>query len=174
MALINVLSKFPQYPPFATIVVQHVDQQFASSFAKWLGGEVSQKVQIAQENMKIKEGVVLIAGKSEHLIMSESMTLLYSRHPKDNPFKPSVDVFFSSVAKHWPKKFIAILLTGMGTDGARGMKDLYDAGWHTIAEHRSSCVVYGMPKAAIEAHAITSILPLDQIGSTVLSYMESK
>ncbi len=170
MALIKVLSALPQHPPFATVIIQHVDQQFAPSFAKWLKGEVSQSIEIAQESMPIKEGVVLIAGKNEHLILTDKKTLHYSKQPKNNPFKPSIDVFFSSVAEHWPKKFIAILLTGMGSDGAKGMKDLLTAGWHTIAEHRSSCVVYGMPKAAIEAQAAKAVLPLDEIGPAVMSY----
>jgi two-component system, chemotaxis family, response regulator WspF len=173
-AIIKVLSSLPSHPPFAIVIIQHVDQQFAPSFASWLESQISQKVQIAQDNMRITEGSVLIAGKNEHLLLNESNSLHYSKHPKDNPFRPSVDVFFSSVANHWPNKFIGILLTGMGSDGAKGMKTLMDSGWYTIAEHQSSCVVYGMPKAAIEANAASSILPIEEIGPAVLSYTESQ
>jgi two-component system response regulator WspF len=173
MALTKVLSSFPNSPPFATVIIQHVDNQFAPSFAKWLGNEVSQPVEIAKENMQIKKGIVLIAGKNEHLVVNESRTLHYSKNPKENPFRPSVDVFFSSAAKYWPNKSVAILLTGMGSDGAKGMKALQDAGWYTIAQDRHSCVVYGMPKAAIEANAISTILPLEKIGPDILSYFET-
>lgn len=173
-ALTKILSSFPKVPSFATVIIQHVDEQFASSFAQWLGQSLSQNVEIAEDNAEIKSGIVLIAGKNEHLILTDAKVLHYTKNPKDNPFHPSVDVFFTSVAKNWPNKCLAVLLTGMGSDGASGMKALTDAGWYTIAQSKESCVVFGMPKAAIEAKAVSAVLPLEQIGPAVLSFFKDK
>lgn len=173
-ALTKILSHFHETPEFATVIIQHVDEQFASSLARWLGNEVSQNVQIAYDGIRLKKGMVLLAGKNDHLVMTQSKTLQYTKQPIDNPYRPSVDVLYNSIAKHWPDKSIAILLTGMGADGAKGMKTLNTAGWHTVAEHEDSCVVYGMPKAAIELGAVTKVLRLEDIGPAILSFFESK
>ena len=77
---------------------------------------------------------------------------------------PSIDIFFDSVAEHWPEKGTAVLLTGMGRDGANGLKNLRDSGWHTIAQDEKTSVVYGMPKEAAQLAAATEILPIDKIG----------
>jgi two-component system, chemotaxis family, response regulator WspF len=174
IALTKILSHFHESPDFTTIIVQHVDEQFASSLARWLSNEVSQNIQIAYDGISLKKGMVLLAGKNDHLIMTEAKTLQYTKYPVDNPYRPSVDVLYNSVAQNWPDKSIAVLLTGMGSDGAKGMKTLNMAGWHTIAEHEASCVVYGMPKAAIELGAVSSVLHLDDIGPAILSFFESK
>ena len=85
----------------------------------------------------------------------------------DYPYRPSVDVLFMSAATVWPRPGIAVLLTGMGSDGAEGMSRLRALGWHTIAQDESTCVVYGMPKAAAEKRAAVEMLPLPRIGPAV-------
>jgi two-component system response regulator WspF len=151
-ALSKILSQFPVDLKAAVIVIQHVDQQFASGFADWLGGQIK-----------------YVAGRNDHLVMISGTHLRYTPIPEEVLYRPSVDVFFQSVAHNWPKTGVAVLLTGMGNDGANGMKALFDRGWLTIAEHQNSCVVYGMPKAAIEAGAAKEILLLDKIASAVLN-----
>jgi two-component system, chemotaxis family, response regulator WspF len=106
--------------------------------------------------------------------MNSKFELEHTPHPLDKFHRPSIDVFFQSVALNWPHKSIAVLLTGMGSDGALGLKALREAGWHTIVEHEDSCVVYGMPKAAIKIGASTQILPLEQIPVAIISILKSE
>jgi chemotaxis response regulator CheB len=105
----------------------------------------------------------LIAVKNDHLIFVDSRKLGYTEKPVDGFYRPSVDVFFDSVADRWPGEVIGVILTGMGRDGAKGLKRLRDAGCHTIAQDQATSAVYGMPKAAAQIDAATEILPLDEI-----------
>lgn len=164
-ALSKVLSHFPRDTPCSFVVIQHIDERFAPGFAKWLGDQISLPVRIARSGDSIKKGEVLVAGSDDHLVLSSGLFLKYTPIPKETPYRPSVDLFFESVARHWPSPSVAILLTGMGDDGARGMKALFQAGWHTIAEHQNSCVVYGMPKAAVDLGAVKQVLLLEKIAS---------
>ncbi len=171
-ALSKILGQFPADLKAAVIVIQHVDQQFASGFADWLGGQIKLPVKIAADGDIIRGGQVYVAGRNDHLVMISGTHLRYTPIPEEVLYRPSVDVFFQSVAHNWPKTGVAVLLTGMGNDGAKGMKALFDRGWLTIAEHQNSCVVYGMPKAAIEAGAAKEILLLDKIASAVLNSLK--
>lgn len=164
-ALSKVLSHFPPTTPCSFVVIQHIDERFAPGFAKWLGDQISLPVRIARTGDSIKKGEVLIAGSDDHLIFSSDLLLKHTPIPREIPYRPSVDLFFESVARYWPTPSVAILLTGMGEDGARGMKALFDAGWYTIAEHQNSCVVYGMPKAAIDLGAVKHVALLEKIAS---------
>ena len=169
MSIAEILSKFPENSPFATVIIQHMDQEFTKGFAKWLGEHTKIKVEVAQEGKFPKKGCAYIAGQNKHLKLRSNGTFYYVEEPMENPYKPSVDVFFASVAMHWPGKFVATLLTGMGCDGAQGLKQLKDLGWHTIAESKESCVIYGMPKVAVSIGAVSSILHLDLIAEEILS-----
>ena len=100
--------------------------------------------------------------------MTPSQTLAYTADPRDNPYRPSVDVFFSSLAAHWPGPAAAVLLTGIGRDGAEGLLRLRRAGWHTVAQDESSSVVFGMPREAIEIGAADEIVPLEQIPEKII------
>jgi two-component system, chemotaxis family, response regulator WspF len=173
IALAKIVSRLPEKIHLATVIIQHVDEQFAEGLAEWLGEQTSLSVQLAHNESTPTAGKILLAGQNHHLIMTRNLTLKYTVHPIDKPYRPSVDVFFHSVAQHWPQKSIAVLLTGMGKDGARGLKALHDAGWYTIAEHQKSCIVYGMPKAAIEIGAVTDVLPLEQIAPKILARLNA-
>src|SRR5205085_8001518 len=94
--------------------------------------------------------------------------LAYTPDPVDYPYRPSVDVFFHSLAAAWPRPGTAVLLTGMGRDGARGLLQLRQRGWHTLTQDQASCVVYGMPRAAAELCAACRILPLALIPEAVI------
>jgi len=109
-----------------------------------------------------------MAVSSKHLVMSGPRRLKYTSEPKESFYWPSVDVFFESVARYWPGEVVGVLLTGMGRDGARGLKTLRDAGFHTIAQSKEGCAVYGMPKAAAELGAAAEILPLGGIAAAIL------
>lgn len=170
-ALSTILSQFPADCPYGFVVIQHVDEQFAPGFAAWLAGQIKLSVRIAVNGDTIKAGTVLVAGKNDHLILTSNQFVKYTSHPEELPYRPSVDVFFKSVAQYWPEPSVAILLTGMGSDGASGLLSLYKAGWHTIAEHQSSCVVYGMPKAAVDIGAATEVLLLESIASNTIAVL---
>lgn len=167
VALAKVLSDLPADFPAGIVIVQHVDAQFSQGLAEWLDSQSRIPVRLAREGDVPRAGTVLVAGKGDHLVLTEASTLSYVAEPVDYPYRPSVDVFFHSVVKYWRGESIGVLLTGMGRDGAQGLKAIRDGGHHTIAQDRSSSVVYGMPKAAAVLGAAAEILPLDAIGSAL-------
>ena len=173
-ALARILSTFPKKIFFATIIIQHVDEKFTIGLAEWLSRYTHAPIKVAQNGSQPTSGTILIAGQNNHLVMTPFKVLKYTKEPAEKLFRPSIDVFFESVARNWPEKSIAVLLTGMGKDGAMGLKVLRDAGWYTIAEHQNSCIVYGMPKAAVAMGAATAILELDYIGPSILSFLNVK
>jgi len=168
MAVVAILEKMPAEVPFATVVVQHVDQEFAPGLAHWLNGQTKLTVELALQNAPLLPGHVYLAAQNRYLLMDDTGRLFYRDLPEAGAYRPSIDLFFSSVAKYWPKKGVAALLTGMGVDGAQGLKQLHDLGWQTIAEDRSTCVVFGMPKVAIGLEAASEVLPLDAISDAVI------
>lgn len=174
LAISKILRKLPKDFKGSIIITQHVDQQFIGGFAKWLAEQTSLNVELAKDGSRPNEGVVLVAGTNNHLRMTYNLDLEYTDFPLDNFYKPSIDVLFESSAHHWPQKGMAILLTGMGKDGAKGLKTLYNAGWYTLAEDETSCIVYGMPKAAIEFQAVKKVLPLEYIADEICNFVNSK
>ncbi len=162
-ALQQILSQLPDDLNAAVVVIQHINEQFAPGLVDWLNRFSRLPVSIAKTGDQLEAGRVLVAGSNDHLILRPNRTLRYTRQPADYPHRPSINAFFSSVAQHWPQPGIAVLLTGMGRDGADGMALLQSTGWQTVAESESSCVVFGMPKAAIARGAISTVLSLDQI-----------
>ena len=163
MALVEILSSLPADFPAAIIIIQHVDQQFAPGLVEWLNQHSEMPVKLACEGDKPEMGTVLMASTSDHLVFTHANVLGYTPHPREYVYRPSVDVFFQSVAKHWRGEAIGVLLTGMGRDGAKGLKLLKDAGYLTIAQDQASSAVYGMPKAAVALGAAVEILSLKQI-----------
>ena len=111
---------------------------------------------------------VLLAGTNNHLYLAPEGRLVYRREPTDQVYRPSIDVFFESVATYWRGDAIGVLLTGMGRDGARGLKLMRERGFHTIAQDQASSAVYGMPKAAVTLGAAAEVLPLDRIAARLL------
>jgi two-component system response regulator WspF len=167
MALSQMLGDLPADFPAAVVIVQHLDPQFAPGLAEWLARHSRLPVRLAAPGDGIVPGTVLIAGSADHLVFTGSGTLGYTPEPVEENYRPSVDVFFQSVIRHWAGLAIGVLLTGMGRDGARGLKLLREAGHHTIAQDRATSVVYGMPKAAAEMGAAWEVLPLGAIGAAV-------
>jgi two-component system response regulator WspF len=125
-------------------------------------------VRLATDGCRPEAGAVWVAGTNNHLAMQPNLTLSYTAEPRAYLYRPSVDVFFESLAVHWPRKDAAVLLTGMGGDGAQGLKTLRDIGWRTIAQDEATSVVYGMPKVAAEIGAAGRILALDEIGPALV------
>ncbi|WP_449420078.1 chemotaxis-specific protein-glutamate methyltransferase CheB [Phormidium nigroviride] len=170
-ALAKILSHLPANFGAAVAIIQHVDAQFTPSLVEWLNEQTPLSVELASEGSRLEVGKVLIAGTNDHLSLQPNFNLSYTKNPIDYPYRPSVDVFFKSVAHYWHRQGTAVLLTGMGRDGAEGLNLLRAKGWHTIAQNQASCVVYGMPKAAVELGAVVEILPLDAIASTLIKQL---
>jgi two-component system, chemotaxis family, response regulator WspF len=168
-AIAKVLSLLPQNFRASIIIVQHIDVQFSASFVEWLSHQTQLKIEVALAGSIPEPGKIIVAGTNDHLFMRADRTLGYTKHPLNNPYRPSVDVFFTSLAEHWPGQGLGILLTGMGRDGAVGLSVLRSAGWHTIAQDARSCVVYGMPKAAVELGAVQESLPPEAIATKLIN-----
>jgi two-component system response regulator WspF len=169
-ALARILQALPAGFPAAIVVIQHIAAAFAPNLVQWLQGRCSLPVELARDGGKPRPGIVIVAGTDDHLVLCSNQRFAYVREPLDYPFRPSVNAFFESAAAWWPKPGVAVLLTGMGADGARGLAALRGPGWLTIAQDESSSVVYGMPRAAAELHAAGRILPLGEIPAAILAH----
>jgi chemotaxis response regulator CheB len=171
-ALFRILSELPAELSPAIVVVQHVDSEFSVGLSQWLQEATRLRVSLATTGVAPRAGEVLLATSEEHLVMTAAGTLAYTEEPRHSPYRPSIDVLFNSLAEHYATPAIAVLLTGMGRDGAIGLKSLREAGWHTIAQDEASSVVFGMPKAAIELGAAERVLSLDSMAAGIASACE--
>jgi len=167
-ALAEVLAALPAHFKPAIVIVQHVDVLFAPGLADWLNSQSRLKVHPILPGMRPEGGKVWLACSNDHLVLNSDLVFCYTQEPQEYSYRPSVDVFFESAARHWPGRQTAILLTGMGRDGARGLLMLKQLKWHTIAQDEKSCVVYGMPKAAAAIDAAVEVLPLSSIAPKLL------
>jgi len=170
-ALAVILAAWPKPLPFSAVVVQHVDLAFAPGLADWLGREAGLPVEIVRGGETPVPGTVHIACTEDHLIVDHRGRLRYEREPADLPYRPSVDVFFESLVRTSAAPGVAVLLTGMGRDGATALGDLRRAGWHTIAQDEATSIVWGMPRAAVEYGAACATLPLEAIAPAVARRM---
>ncbi len=166
-ALEILLKALPADFPAAVVLVQHVDEVFAAGMADWLCSAANMPVRLAVAGEQPQVGTVLLAGTNHHLRLLKDGTLSYTVEPSDHIYRPSIDVFFESVAQYWQGEAIGVLLTGMGRDGANGLKLMRERGFHTIAQDQQSSAVYGMPKAAAAIDAAVEICSLDAIAPTL-------
>lgn len=171
-AIESVLLALPGDAP-GIAIVQHMPEKFTAMYAQRLDGGCAMNVREARDGDRLERGVVLIAPGGRHMQMRKAggqyfMTI--ADGPPVNRHKPSVDVLFRSAADCAGRDTLAIILTGMGDDGARGMKLLHDRGAHTVAQNEETCVVFGMPKEAIQLGAVDSVLPLDRIAAEILRF----
>ena len=174
LAVSHILSRWTPPSGTAVVVVQHIDANFAGHFARWLGEQLDMHVKVIEEGDALEADCVQIARTNDHLTLSAGHRLHYHQEPREYPYRPSVDVFFECVARHWKGEATGILLTGMGRDGAQGLLSLRQAGKATIAQDQASSAVYGMPRAAAEIDAARQILPLDAIARLLRGWPGSK
>ena len=166
-ALAQILSEIPAGFIAATVIIQHIDKQFAPGLAEWLCSSSKTRIQVAAEGETPLPGRIYLASTNDHLVITPEMTFSYTVEPREQAYRPSVDVFFDSLCRHWPRRGVAVLLTGIGRDGAQGLLALKKNGWTTIAQNQESCVVYGMPKAAAGLGAASMTLPPIEIGRKI-------
>jgi two-component system response regulator WspF len=174
LAIARILSALPENFTPPIVIVQHVDLEFVTGLANWLGEQSRLPVRPIREGESPAERTVLLAATQDHLILTPSLTLRYTQHPVELPYRPSVDVFFNSVSQNWRGRVAGILLTGMGRDGAEGLLKLRESGALTIVQEKESCIVYGMPKAAVQRGAALQILPPEEIAFELIQWSKEK
>ncbi len=154
-------------------IVQHMPENFTAAFAKRLDTICKVTVKEAADNDSILRGQALIAPGNKHMLLKRSGAR-YFVEVKDGPLvrrhRPSVDVLFRSGARYAGKNAVGVIMTGMGDDGAEGMKEMKQAGAYTIAQDEASCVVFGMPQEAIKLGGVDKVMPLENIAWEVLRY----
>jgi two-component system chemotaxis response regulator CheB len=171
-ALEAVLTKLPAVCS-GIVVVQHMPEKFTAMFAERLNTLCKIEVREARDGDRVMPGRALIAPGGRHMMLKRSGAQYYVEvvdGPVVNRHKPSVDVLFRSVAQVAGRNALGVIMTGMGDDGARGMKEMHDAGARTVAEDESTCVVFGMPKVAIDMGGVDKIVPLDRIPQEIISF----
>ncbi len=172
IAIKDILSRLPKTCT-GIVITQHMPEGFTKSFSNSLNNECEIDVKESEENDKILIGQAVIARGNTHLKVERSGAYYRCKISNDEPVnrhRPSVDVMFESIAQHVGKNALGILLTGMGKDGAIGLKAIKDAGGTTIAQNEASCVVYGMPKAAVDIGAAHHILNIDEIVQKIIDF----
>jgi len=167
-ALLEILKRLPEDFPCGIVIVQHITNGFLQGFVEWLGKECKIRVKIGENSEEIRPGVAYIAPDSVQMRVGEGGRIRLSSEPACGGHRPSGDVLLESVAKAYGKGSVAAILTGMGRDGAMGMKAVKQSRGRTLAQNEESCVVFGMPHAAIEANAIDKVLPLERIAEEIV------
>ena len=171
-ALELVLTGLPADAP-GIAITQHMPEKFTAMYAERLNGLCAINVREAKDGDRLERGVALIAPGGRHMQLRKSAGQYFvavADGPPVNRHKPSVDVLFRSAAEAAGSDILGIILTGMGDDGARGMKRLHDGGARTIAQNEATCVVFGMPKEAIKLDAVDDVLPLELISAAILRF----
>jgi two-component system, chemotaxis family, protein-glutamate methylesterase/glutaminase len=170
-ALESILITLPRVCP-GIVIVQHMPEKFTASFAERLNTLCEIEVREAKNNDRIIPGLALIAPGGKHMQIKRSGAFYHVEvvdGPLINRHRPSVDVLFRSVARFAGKNATGIILTGMGDDGARGLKEMLEAGAYTVAQDEETCVVYGMPKEAVKLGAVKKVLPLQDVRLAILA-----
>lgn len=166
-ALPEVMSRLPGDLPAAVLIVQHMPEGFTESFAERLNWISAIEVREAKEGDEIKKGVALLAPGNKHMEVRGNRVHLQDG-PKIHFVRPAVDVLMKSGAPVYGPRTVGVVLTGMGYDGAEGMKEIKSNGGKTIVQNEQTCIVYGMPKAVVELGAADKVAPLDQIARHIV------
>ncbi|MBS1231122.1 MAG: chemotaxis response regulator protein-glutamate methylesterase [Proteobacteria bacterium] len=175
-ALEAVLTELPA-TCLGIVIVQHMPEKFTAMFAERLDSICQIEVREARNGDRVIPGRALIAPGGRHMMLKRNgaqYVVEVADGPVVNRHKPSVDVLFRSAAKFAGANALGIIMTGMGDDGARGMKEMHDAGARTIAQDEASCVVFGMPKEAIKLDAVDQVMALEQIPAAIVSYSRGR
>jgi len=164
----QILSELPQNFPCPVLCVQHISEGFLQGLVEWLAGQCAVEVKIAAAGEVPRPGVVYFPREGTHLTVDSKGRLHSSLAPPFESHRPAVGVLFDSVALYYGSAVIAVLLTGMGSDGAEGMRTVARAGGVTVAQNEKSSVIFGMPKKAIEMGVVRHVLPLAEISAMLV------
>ncbi len=176
VALEAILKRMPANSP-GTVITQHMPQHFTKTFADRLNTVSQMSIKEAEDGDSVSPGTALIAPGNTHLLLRRSGARYFvnvKMGPLVNRHRPSVDVMFRSVSQTAGKNAIGVILTGMGGDGAKGLLEMKNTGAETIAQDEASCVVFGMPKVAIDLGAADHIVSLNKIPNEIMRILESR
>jgi two-component system, chemotaxis family, protein-glutamate methylesterase/glutaminase len=166
-ALATLLRGLPADFPAPIVIVQHIADGFTEGLASWLAGESRLDVREAQDGEPLRPGRIVLAPAGRHLVVAEGHARLSDAPPVDT-FKPSVTPLFLSAARQHGDRACGVILTGMGRDGADGLRAIRAAGGTTLAQDEATSAVFGMPRAAIELGAVDRVLPLEEIARALV------
>jgi chemotaxis response regulator CheB len=166
--LAEILRHLPADFPVPILVVQHITAGFSRGLAEWLNQQTALQVRLAASGDEPKAGEVLIAPDHYHLLINRLGLLTLSQSPPLHNQRPSADLLFHSVAEIYGARAVGVILTGMGSDGGEGLWAMRQAGAHTIAQDKATCVVFGMPAVAIQLGAAEQILPVSKIAAALI------
>lgn len=176
--VLEFLKNIGPHFPLPIFITQHIDSTFDKNLIDWLSNNAPMPIKLAEHNMLPKPGFVYFAPADNHLVFGKNengvVVLKLNKNPPRNFLRPSVDEMFESAALTFGENCISVLLTGMGADGAEGSCRIRARGGYTIAQDEASCVVYGMPKAAVDAGGIVEILALSNIPKRVRKLVEKQ
>lgn len=167
-ALQEVLTKLPENLGVPVFVVQHMPEGFTKVFAERLDKACKMRVVEASEGMKISKDTIYIAKGGQHMTVGSNNIIHLNEEPPIWGVRPAVDKLFNSAIKVYGGNLISTILTGMGRDGAEGTSNIKDSGGITISEDKSTCTIYGMPKAAFETGKVDLVIPLNEIASNII------
>lgn len=167
-ALRDLLGALPANFPLPVLVVQHISKGFLHGLANWLAANTKMTICIARAGEVAHPGVVYLAPDDLHLGIQPDRRIVLSNVPAVGSFRPSATHLFESAAKACGGMMVAVILTGMGDDGVRGLRAVHAAGGLVIAQDEATCVVYGMPREAVRAGVVTTVLPLSEIAPRLL------
>lgn len=171
-AVATVLERLPKPCPWPILLVQHLGDEFVAGLAEWLARRSGLACSLVERSQPLRSGTVHIAARPGHLVVEErgraEVVVDLYQEPRDDLHRPSVDVLFASLARG-ATLGVAVLLTGMGRDGAAGLFALRQRGWWTIAQDRATSVVWGMPGEAVRIGAACATLPLESIGPAIVA-----
>jgi len=166
-ALLAVLGRLPADFGVPVLVAQHIADGFVPGLVSWLNAGCAIKVVLGEEGVSPKPGVAYFAPTGANMVIDDG-TIAFREPGRGQLYIPNADTLFESVARCFGKRAVAVLLTGMGADGAKGMKHLHELGAHTIAQDEASCTVFGMPKAAIDLEAVDQVVTVNDIAAAVV------
>lgn len=164
----KILCKLPPDFPIPIVIVQHISQGFTKGLVDWWNTECALEIKEGKDGEKLCNGVVYVSPSFVHMTVTKNGRVKLEDTPPVGGHKPSANVLLSSIAQAYPQSAIGIILTGMGDDGAIGIKAIKEAGGFTIAEDESSCAIFGMPKVAIEMGVVDKVMPSDEIADEII------
>jgi two-component system response regulator WspF len=173
MALAKMLRMLPKDFSGAILIAQHLDEAYAKGLVDVLDKICDLPVIGAVDGQAINAGCVMVSQSNSHLVINHMKRICYRHEPEAQLYRPSVDELFASLALYWPGPLCAVLLSGMGADGAKGLLALRRLGKYTIAQAESSCAVYGMPKAAGKLNAAIEALPPEGIVERIIEWTKT-
>jgi two-component system chemotaxis response regulator CheB len=171
-ALSQMLSMLPRELSAPVCICQHISEGFTQGLAQWLSAETGHGVEEAREGELLEPGTIYVAPSLYHFRVMNQGRVALDPGPPIQGFRPSCDALLESVANAFGRRAIGVILTGMGRDGASGLRMIRENGGRTIAQDEASCVVWGMPGEAVELGAAQTVLPLEKIASTLVKWVD--